>query len=74
MSMGWVLGIEVSDDEMTIDLAVLYADNDDFKIPKNTSKILNSSANGEGVVYNPYSGLDYEQKIVVPSININYKW
>jgi long-subunit fatty acid transport protein len=69
------VGIAASD-RLTIDLAVEYVHNNYHKIPKNTSENLNSSANGEGIIYNPYSGLDYEQETeaFVPAINISYKW
>jgi long-subunit fatty acid transport protein len=63
-------------DRLTVDLALAYVYNDDHSIPKNTSKILNSSADGAGIIYNPYAGLDYEQKseAYLPAINISYKW
>jgi long-subunit fatty acid transport protein len=69
------MGVNLSD-QLTVDLALAYVYNNDHSIPKNTSKVLNSPADGAAIIYNPYSGLDYEQKTetFLPSINISYKW
>jgi long-subunit fatty acid transport protein len=69
------MGVNLSD-QLTVDLALAYVYNNDHSIPKNTSKVLNSPADGAAIIYNPYSGLDYEQKTeaILASINISYKW
>lgn len=48
---------------MTIDIAAGYVINESYEVPNNTSTNLNST---EFIypVYNPYAGLDYEQKTV----------
>ena len=60
---------------MSIDIAYAYLKGDEFKLPNNTSQILNST-NFTKIIYNPYAGLDYEQDTVAHliSINFNYKW
>jgi long-subunit fatty acid transport protein len=48
---------------MTIDIAGGYVINESYEVPNNTSTNLNST-DFTNPVYNPYAGLDYEQKTV----------
>jgi long-subunit fatty acid transport protein len=60
---------------MDIDFAFAYLTGKEYKLPNNTSQILNST-DFTKIVYNPYAGLDYKQKTegYLISINFNYKW
>jgi hypothetical protein len=48
---------------MTIDIAAGYVINESYVVPNNTSTNMNST-DFTNPVYNPYAGLDYEQKTV----------
>ncbi|WP_319525289.1 outer membrane protein transport protein [uncultured Desulfosarcina sp.] len=61
-NFGVGFGIKLKND-VTIDFAAGYVINESYEVPNNTSTNMNSTV-FTNPVYNPYAGLDYEQKTV----------
>ena len=63
-NIGVGVGVKLPDDGVNIDIGIGYAFNNSVKIPNNSSKNENST-DFFYPVYNPYAGLDVEQKLSI---------
>ncbi len=58
---------------LTIDAAFSYLKGRRFKIPNDTSSLMNSTELS-GIIYNPYAGLDYEQDTEAYIVFVSATW